>query len=131
MSKKSRRRQEQRDTFSPSLTKLSAHPLTTVKVKSGRPLFSFEAVEDRRTHHPLGKARPARTVNGVTSKKLNIKKSAGHKLPAVLAFAAPKKVLICVRRGVRKSVLHALGKTGKGARHSKTRRRSAYSGVSC
>lgn len=50
-------------------------------------------------------------------------------LPHALGFQAPNKVLICVRRKIRREVLHAYKRTRKGA--SSSRRRNYYSSISC
>lgn len=98
-------------------------------------------IEDRRTYHPQGKARPARSLNKsqhrlaiATSKPAHVrsaKRSVGQaRLPHAVQFEAPKQVLVCIRRKARKEVLFALRKTGKGAR-AKRHRQSYYSNVRC
>jgi len=47
-----------------------------------------------------------------------------------LSFAQPRQVTICLRRKVRKEVMHALNHAGKGGRQRK-RRRNFWSDVSC
>lgn len=101
-------------------------------------------VEDRRTYHPLGPNRPARTLGGTPARITVADRPASKRqrasgfhrklrsshTKAVLAFAEPKRVLICIRRQRRKEVLHALGRAGRGGakRHP---RRSWHSEVSC
>lgn len=51
------------------------------------------------------------------------------RVPLILSFDYPKRVILCVRRKVRKEVLHALRKTGKGGQ--KRPRRTPYSNVRC
>lgn len=46
-----------------------------------------------------------------------------------LAFNVPRETLVCVRRKVRRKVIFATRKTGKGSRSP--RKLSRYSGVSC
>ena len=103
-------------------------------------------IEDRRTHHPDGRLRPAKKINGtrLSPHKIKITKkivqrragTAVHKtktvrirtIPTRIKFAAPKKVMICVRRKVRREVLLAFGRGG--GRH-KNPKRNRYSEVSC
>lgn len=80
-------------------------------------------IEDRRTFHPAGEARPTETPRRHPKVKL-LKSSRG-----VEVFGLPKEALVCVRRGQRKEVLHALGKTGRGS--SPPRRFSSFSKVRC
>lgn len=48
------------------------------------------------------------------------------------AFAEAKRMLVCIRRGMRKEVLHALRKTGKGGGRKKQRPRyNSFSNVRC
>lgn len=49
--------------------------------------------------------------------------------PVTLGFLTPKKVLICVRRKMRKEVLHAFKKTGKGGQ--KRPLRTQFSNFHC
>lgn len=49
----------------------------------------------------------------------------------LVAFASPKAVPLCVRRGVRKEVLHALGVAGKRGLGRGGVRRGPSSNVSC
>lgn len=102
---------------------------------SQRP-FSYTPVEDRRLFHPLGPFRPARTVAGRSS-SVTSSKSLDHRaksrsfknLSSVISFAAPRDVLICVRRKSRREVLFARRKTRRGARSPKSR--NWYSAISC
>lgn len=88
-------------------------------------------LEDRRTYHPLGFFRPARTTEGVPSGPLKVKsKPFRRSLPFGLQFGVPDKTIVCVRRKRRKEVLHALRKTGGGAGRRKPKR-NWLSSVSC
>lgn len=95
--------------------------------------------EDRRHWRPDDGLAPARTFTG---RPAGIKASAprAHRgrgfFPRLeypsfgVSFSAPWKVLVCVRRKVRREVLHALRFVGKGTgggRH----RRNQWSGVRC
>lgn len=51
--------------------------------------------------------------------------------PSVVAFERPRGVAVCVRRAIRREVLHAMKKTGRGHRKQRAPRRNAYSSVSC
>lgn len=99
-------------------------------------------IEDRRTFHPLREFRPPAVLLGATRASLvpavsparKAKKEGGlrHRQapPPTLAFRAPKEVLVCVRRHRRREVLHALKKTGRGAR-ARHRHRNPYSEIRC
>lgn len=99
----------------------------------------FTEIEDRRTYYP-GKIRPAASISKpryrVVAKDRPLK-SSNYRSPfklssgtrAVLAFANPKRVLVCVRRKIRKEVLHAFKIAGSGG--LKRSRRSQFSSISC
>lgn len=95
-------------------------------------------IEDRRTYHPDGPTRPARSYDKpvhrltvpVHPKNVNKRSTASAALPRTVQFEAPKRVLVCIRRQKRKEVLFALKKTGKGARARK-HRQSFYSSIRC
>lgn len=46
----------------------------------------------------------------------------------VLGFADPRRVMVCVRRNVRKQVLHAFGVAGRGVKRGK---RGPLSDIRC
>lgn len=112
-------------------------------------LNDLRTVEDRRTYHPEGDSRAARTVRGDSYYSLNsvpnqsssrstsvsLNSSGGRvrhtspRLPEALHFSVPQDVLVCVRRKKRKEVLHALKKTGKSGQ--KRPRRNYYSDIHC
>lgn len=50
-------------------------------------------------------------------------------MSANMKFSLPKETTVCVRRGVRREVLHALKKTGKGSRSP--RRYTSQSNIKC
>lgn len=94
-------------------------------------------IEDRRTYHPEGESRPARSISK-RAHRLELAKpvvSQWNELPGYsgiyspVAFTQPHNVLVCIRRKQRKEVLHALNKAGKAGQ--KTPRRSAYSDIQC
>lgn len=101
--------------------------------QTGRKLNSFELddlrpLEDRRTWDPEGFFRPARTFTGRPARVTpNVNKnrrfgpdpfSRLRRFPGMvkdaLGFNIPRDVVICARRQIRKQVLHAFRKTGKG-----------------
>ena len=91
------------------------------------------SVQDRRLYHPLGAARALLTTSSrrpilvaSSPKKSQIKRTGpAHRVQ----FAQPKNVLVCVRRNVRKQVLHALNKTGQSGQRRP--RRNEHSEISC
>lgn len=102
--------------------------------------------EDRREWHPEPFTRPARsftqprhrlsvaTPSRSRSTPLNRDRFARlrnpfNSLPARIAFRQPDKVLVCVRRSIRREVLHALRKNGK--RGQRSPRFTQYSQISC
>lgn len=137
MGRRSRRRREvitvRSAMPSPSLTSL----LRTFPTLDG-PRHLSRDVEDRRRYHPLADYAPPLTFRGVPA-KVQVKqkfsrphKMAGFSTPSVpkrVAFTAPKKVLVCVRREQRKEVLFALRRTKKGSGSKKFR--TPFSEVSC
>lgn len=99
-------------------------------------------LEDRRlfTPSPLGSPlpfRPALRSNFKPARLVvdtNVNRPGRSTWPAAfpswkLAFQAPRGVMVCVRRHIRREVIHALGKAG--IRGQKKPRRTAYSSVSC
>lgn len=85
-------------------------------------------VEDRRTYHPAGVARPSVSSRRHHTPKPSTGFTAFHSKP-LMTFGAPRHVLICVRRKTRDEVLHALGKTGRGS--GRPRKFNQYSKVRC
>lgn len=131
------RSRNRRDT--PSIA--TAHYTRAVPIQQFKPRpFSLTLYEDRRQFHPEGIYAPAKSFNS-TRHRIAVPKS-NYKVPLSqysalgqtyptykLAFEAPTKVLVCVRRKIRKQVLHALSKTGKvGQNRPKI---SDYSHISC
>lgn len=99
---------QDRRTFSPS-------PFAT-RTNAGRPT--------RLIAKPLGPRKQAR------SQRLSYKP--GY-LPYSVAFSSPRSVAICVRRGIRKEVLHALGISGRRGlgRGRGGSRRTVFSKIRC
>lgn len=93
-------------------------------------------IEDRRTFHPRGAARNARSFR-VSHHSLVPRSPSPYQRPTRsqlvaqgIAFRAPRDVLVCVRRKRRKEVIHAIGKAGSGVKRAQPRR-SYYSDVVC
>lgn len=146
-SKKARRRAKRDATAvaSPSLSQLlspikpTPRPIVTTAPKK------LTKIEDRRTYHPQGPQRPARSVQKAHHKLRAISarrsspqvvkpprrlRKAVQKLSDRIGFEGPRKVLICIRRRMRKEVMFALGKTGAGAK-ARTHHQSYYSSIRC
>lgn len=90
-------------------------------------------VDDRRAYHPLADYRPALTIDGRPAPVQRKAVTSRFKpLPLgreITAFAVPKTVSVCVRRGVRREVMFAKRLTRKGS--SARRSRNFLSSVSC
>lgn len=86
--------------------------------------------EDRRTYHPEGIYRPA-SSRFQSFHRLEVPRDSaiGRDPWGRVAFSSPQNVFVCIRRKIRKEVLHALKKAGK--RGQKAPRRSAYSDIQC
>lgn len=104
-----------------------------------RPSSRLRVIEDRRTYHPLTyrpiprtfQRNPIKIVYSDDRSKKNSQKVQSSRYPsAYLKVNAPDRVLLCVRRKMRKEVLHALKKTGKGVSQRKPRR-NQWSDVHC
>lgn len=105
----------------------------------GSPLL--RQIEDRRTWHPEGVARPARSFTSARHRLIALGQSSGNKVrsssrpwigssvPFSIGFADARRVLVCVRRRQRRQVLHA--KRIAGRRGLRPPRYNYYSGVSC
>lgn len=106
----------------------------------------LQLYEDRRQWHPEGSSAPARSFSvsrhrlTVVRPKANRDSSRpfdwsggiltfGEELSPAVTFQSPSRVLVCVRRKVRKEVLHSLGKTGRLGQNKP--RFSEYSSISC
>lgn len=141
MARRRRNRSEQRDAFQPSLDPDQGLPdgLTVPATFSPSVRSIPTGIEDRRTWRPDALAAirirasvaPARVQVARPGRSPRPGRAFSFFNPPVgLQFRAPRGVLICVRRKIRKQVLHALRKTGKGSGR-RPRRRNAWSGVKC
>lgn len=103
---------------------------------SYRPLrpIDLSVFEDRRKFYPstvrgLG-GRPALSFSRKAfADKVLDKPSKPFRYPDVFRFRVPNMVVLCVRRKIRREVIHALDLTRKGAGGSK--RRNEWSNVKC
>lgn len=114
-----------------SLPRLPSPPRSIFQRLPGQlELFPLSEVDDRRTYHP-SRHRPApsfsRPRHRLKVPSLLQNPLAGTK--ALVTFSAPQNVLICVRRKIRKEVMHAFKKAGKTGQRRP--RRNAYSSISC
>lgn len=143
-------RRRTRDAFDVSNRRLRFYSLSSSRViplSISRRRSALSEFEDRRLYHPEGVQAPARSfvsprhrikaIDRVYTKPRFYSPSAltFHTGPvksqtrATLAFSDPKRTLICVRRQIRREVIHALKFSGRnGARHY---RRTPYSSISC
>lgn len=102
---------------------------------------NLQIFEDRRVFHPLNTFANPITIGPRDSARVVVRdlnkarKQPGYKTPrqtkGILTFAAPDKVVLCVRRQRRKEVLHAIRKTGSGAGRQKKPKRNYWSKISC
>lgn len=117
-----------------------AHSTSSFAVRPTPIVLNLRSIEDRRSYHPDGPLRPAKTVSGHRIKPLVVKTPTNKKygwkaikaastVPKKVSFSVPKKTLICIRREQRREVLHALKKTKRGAGGS--RKLNWFSEVSC
>lgn len=133
------RRSRRRDTN--AISTGSRRPVPFGNVISPLSRVPLIVYEDRRSFNPEGFSAPARSFNTsrhrldvprVRKASPSVRKSLrsfSPSLPIAVGFKVPSKVLICVRRKVRKQVLHALKKTGR--RGQRSPRFSDYSRIHC
>lgn len=97
----------------------------------------LQQLEDRRTFHPERAARPARgffmprhrlVAVAPTVTFGSVPDTFSPVVPVGVGFAAPRQVAVCVRRRVRREVMHAKGFAGGRVRRPT---RSFYSEVRC
>lgn len=128
----SKRLRAARDAYAIATT-VSSPPVVSV-VRRARPSQALVLVEDRRTFYPTAPAlRPALSFSRKSHARVVAKQNPRFNQPsqtkAILAFAEPKKVLVCVRRKRRKEVLHAKGVAGR--RGLRRPHRNNWSGIRC
>lgn len=121
-----------------------ANPLSALLSPSSLDDLSLSAVEDGRSWHP-DPEQGALTIGGrfarvVVHSRPVIARSkpiwawkgmpAGVQVPVGVRFESPFKVITCMRRKIRREVIFALNKGGKGVKRRRGRR-SWRSNVSC
>lgn len=107
------------------------------------PVTSLRLYEDRRLWHPEGRYAPARSFSRsrhrlrevapsrVSEARRSRSVSNMSSLPVHrIGFERPERVLICVRRKMRREVLFARRKTGRGVKRRRPRF-NWYSKISC
>ncbi|AZL83019.1 hypothetical protein [Apis mellifera associated microvirus 41] len=116
--------------FTPSVQRyrVSAMPWNAVSVS---PSF-LASYEDRRLYHPDRSMRPVvsfvkSAARVVARQRPSFRQPSQTK--AILAFADPSRVLVCLRRSIRREVLHAKRIAGSGG--MRRPRRNALSSISC
>lgn len=114
--------------------------------KPTKSFWDLRPYEDRREWHPEGSWAPARSFSSTRHRLTVVDQPRARSTPlnrnpwrslrnyfsqtkARVAFSNPSRVLVCVRRSIRREVLHALRKSGR--RGQKPPRRTWYSSVSC
>lgn len=92
------------------------------------PLPSLISYEDRRTWHPDG---PLRSVFAFRrqAKRLVDRANPMWHVRSAIHFADPTRVVVCIRRRIRREVIHALRKNGK--RGQGKPKRNFYSSIGC
>lgn len=94
--------------------------------------LSLALFEDRRTFHPVAAQRPARSFSHPRHRLVaaSVPQNRPYqRMTAPVAFQAPRRVLVCVRRRIRKQVIHAFGHAGRTGQ--KRPRRNEYSTINC
>lgn len=124
MSRRSRRRR--RDDPPTSLATLIGPPLS----HRSPVLSTLGEWEDRRAYDPTSPTRNYTTFRSRSSAEIVATKPTPVRKVFRPAFRTPQDVVVCVRRHQRKEILHALGRTGRGARRARPRR-TATSHISC
>lgn len=130
MSRRTRRRRAERDLFTIASVPLF-RPLVRAPVLSR--FTDLRPIEDRRTFYPARFSEPARSLPRsaarlVVRPKVSSRTQPRLMVPSAVTFAAPKRVVLCVRRKRRREVLFARGKGGGGHRRP---RRNQFSDVEC
>lgn len=128
------------------LLPLSLSPLFTHNLLDSSPSKEYLGLyEDRRQWHPVGSSAPARSFDRSRHRLTVVDRPIRHKVrsfrgfnapralssqtKAALAFSGPSRVLVCVRRQIRREVMHARGLAGQiGFRRP---RRTWLSEISC
>lgn len=143
---KSRRRQDRRDDLFIANRRL---PVRNNMLRPTPLRFTpLTVFEDRRQWHPERAHRPAMSFSqarhrlealaqpAVLNRNGKNRDAFAHlrsfnSFPSGIRFARPDRVLVCVRRNIRKEVLHALKKTGRSGGRQKRPRFNWFSTIKC
>jgi len=90
-------------------------------------ISSFTEVSDRRTYHPSGPSRSARSTSRAHHDLVSPSPFGRFSGSYGVGFKNPERVLVCIRRKQRREVLLAKGRGGANRKP----RRSYYSDVRC
>lgn len=118
------------------VTPLAVGDPSLVQALRQQQLYRELARVDPRTTVDRRRYRPAPDPGAVirSSKRLNVDvvgTAVRSQLSSGIRFARPRDIAICVRRKMRREVLHALRLTSKVGRGGAPRRRNAWSGIKC
>jgi len=124
----------QRDVFTqPFIARPTLQPLRTLGLLTPHQTLNL-IKEDRREYHPSRPLRPAAAIRRVHArllpKSVDRFGKAIRALPYGVRFAMPRNVAICIRRRIRKEVLHAIKRAGSASGRSR-KRRNQWSNVTC
>lgn len=121
-----------------SVNRLVPRPVLSLEPGFRRARALLSEIEDRRTYHPDGPRRPARSFLRSRHRLTDLNKKAPRSranrtalsnVSGRLAFQGPENVLVCVRRNMRRQVMFAKKKTGR--RGQRPPRRNWFSSISC
>lgn len=120
--RRDRRNAEAYDFATPTPRRVASISISPIR-RPVRVTPRLQFVEDRRLWTPH-REYPVRKTNGVPVRRFTQVRSGRRDF---IAFPSPSRVALCVRRKIRRQVLHAFKKTnGSGPR-----RRNTWSGVKC
>lgn len=117
-----------RHRYSPLSVATAARRMPPIQPLRLSPLPSLIQYEDRRTWHPDGPLRSVFAFRRSARRVIDRANPLWH-ARAALHFADPSRVVVCLRRRIRREVIHALRKNGK--RGQKRPKRNFYSAIGC
>lgn len=110
-----------------------ARPVTNHHIVTRQIIPKLLEIQDNRVFHPSKPHKPPPASTHAFRSNLVVppptKQNKRTRLPATVAFQAPKQVLVCIRRKTRAEVLHALKRTRAGGGSKK--HRSVTSDIKC
>jgi len=119
-------------------TRRSLHrPLNSLLNDLGTtPTITLRQVQDLRSWHPLGEARPLLYTDTrkhrLVVKNVNRPTRSFVHVPSRVKFADSNRLVYCIRRKVRRQVMHALGFSGRRGRGAYRKPKFRfYSKISC